>query len=670
MEKIKNIESNFMFYPEITDNNFNEKLYLKKEFRDVEINKKSENYKKKDFTLSEHQIFLRNYISPDTPYNGILVYHGVGSGKCLLKGTPLIMNDGTIKNVENIKEGDLLMGDDSTPRKVLSLARGYDKMYSIIQKDNDTYTVNSEHILCLKAMNYPLYKNTKNQIIIEWLENNNFCSKIFNNIDKNDANRFYNLIQNNEYTNNNILEISIIDYLKLSKDKKKILKGYRVPIELPKRSINNNPYDIGYHFFDNCLSIDDYKYNDNNIDDYKYNDQNIRLELLAGIIDRYANLYNNKYEINKDILNDNKINDLVYIVKSLGYNIKDNIIYGDNLNKIPIRIEENKIKYNKYLNSNSLEYNIKVKFLRNDEYYGFTLDGNCRFLLGDFTVTHNTCTAISIAEGFKKTLKNINKKVLVLTYLKKNFQKELFDFEKERRKINPEDIVQCTGKEYYVGEEMKYLTFQQKEKEVLNMIKSYYQFFGYGEFAHYIIKRTNGWKGEEKDMNEKIKTFIENEFNDRIIIIDEIQNIKTDKNKELTKSIQPLLQNIIKYGKNIKLILMSATPMYDRPDEIIFYINLLLENDGREKINKYDIFNIKDGTLKEGAEKLLRQIFTGYVSFMRAEKPYDFPFRIYPKNSMIPKVDYYIDGKKIDKNKIIKYTKLEWSTRKNIYTLS
>jgi hypothetical protein len=178
--------------------------------------------------------------------------------------------------------------------------------------------------------------------------------------------------------------------------------------------------------------------------------------------------------------------------------------------------------------------------------------------------------------------------------------------------------------------------------------------------AYKLRNDTHPWSAlmrmKETAIAEKIKAFIENEFNDRIIIIDEIQNIKTDKNKELTKSIQPLLQNIIKYGKNIKLILMSATPMYDRPDEIIFYINLLLENDGREKINKSDIFNLKDGTLKENADELLRKIFTGYVSFMRAEKPYDFPFRIYPTNSIVPKIEYYIDGRRIDKSSFNRYS--------------
>jgi superfamily II DNA or RNA helicase len=269
-----------------------------------------------------------------------------------------------------------------------------------------------------------------------------------------------------------------------------------------------------------------------------------------------------------------------------------------------------------------------------------------------------TCTAISIAEGFKKTLKNINKKILIISTLRQNFIKEIYNFDKELNKTNPEDMVQCTGKAYDLGIESEYLSVSQKEREVRKIIKSYYQFVGYKKFANDIINITDGWDGDEKKINEKIKKFISREFDDRVIIIDEIQNIKTDRKEDYTKSIQPILKAIIKYGKNIKLILMSATPMFDRPDEIIFYINLLLMNDGRKTINKSEIFNSKDGTLKENSEQILKEMFKGYISFIRAEKPFIFPFRVYPKKSEIPRIVYNMSGLKIDPDTKIKFTKL------------
>ena len=270
-----------------------------------------------------------------------------------------------------------------------------------------------------------------------------------------------------------------------------------------------------------------------------------------------------------------------------------------------------------------------------------------------------TCSAVSIAEGFKKTLKNINKKVLILSNLRDNFKKEIYDFSKENLSKQFQNInFQCTGKSYDLGKDSMYLTKNQKMKEVAKMIKSYYEFIGYIKFANDIRKKTNDWDGSEEHITEDIKKLISREFDDRVIIIDEIQNIKTAKKLKLEKTIQSILQCIVKYGKNIKLILMSATPMFDRADEIIFYLNLLLENDKRKNINKNDIFNIKDDSLKPGADELLRKLLTGYVSYIRADKPFIFPFKFDADDSIIPSIKYNFYGDTIENKKKINYTKI------------
>ena len=73
-----------------------------------------------------------------------------GGGKCLGKDTPVLLYDGRVVPVQDVQVGDLLMGPDSQPRKVLSLAQGREMLYRIIQDEGDAYVVNESHILSLK----------------------------------------------------------------------------------------------------------------------------------------------------------------------------------------------------------------------------------------------------------------------------------------------------------------------------------------------------------------------------------------------------------------------------------------------------------------------------------------------------------------------------------------
>ena len=331
-------------------------------------------------------------------------------------------------------------------------------------------------------------------------------------------------------------------------------------------------------------------------------------------------------------INSPKFNEDIYLKREFRLNeITDNIDFDSNEYQEYNEKYKNKNKNNKI--SNLLEINKLNK--KKKKIKDFELDSH-QVLLKNYinpetpyngilifhgTGVGKTCSAISIAEGFKKTLMNINKKVLILSNLKDNFKKEIYDFSKEKLSKQFQNInFQCTGKSYDLGPSSIYLTKNQRMKEVSKKIKAYYEFTGYIKFANDIMKKTNNWDGNEKNITEDIKKYISKEFDDRVIIIDEIQNIKTAKKLKLEKTIQSILQSIIKYAKNIKLVLMSATPMFDRADEIIFYLNLLLENDNRKKINKADIFNIKDDSLKKGAEELLKKYLTGYISYIRAEK--------------------------------------------------
>ena len=94
---------NTKYYPDIKDPDFYDKIYRKKEFymhrvqENMYIDKTMEQLCTRDFTLQPYQEFLRNFISPNTPYDRLLVWYGTGVGKCVLPNTVIYYNGKTMK---------------------------------------------------------------------------------------------------------------------------------------------------------------------------------------------------------------------------------------------------------------------------------------------------------------------------------------------------------------------------------------------------------------------------------------------------------------------------------------------------------------------------------------------------------------------------------------------
>ena len=384
---------------------------------------------------------------------------GTGSGKCMKKNTPILMFNGSIKMVQDVQEGDLLMGDDSTPRTVLSLARGVDEMYDIIPNKGEKYTVNKEHILCLKNTKRKPWveirmANGIKRFDVKWWQNNKENSKVCNSI--NEANE---LIENIKNVHQDIVEISVKDYLTQNKNFKHHFKGYRVAIDFPEKEVTIDPYLLGYWLGDGNLngfqitsqdSMDLHNINlyltkisgkvDSNIflstlkklnlknnkhipDIYKINSRKNRLKLLAGLIDSDGSL--GICIVQKS---EKMIDDIIYLCRSLGFSCYKSkqtkgcwyknkyvendyyrIVISGNTNEIPTLIPRKVANVRKQI-KDVLVTGIKVQHVGRDNYYGFTLDGNNRYVIGDFTVTHNTISALNVLSCLKgKTIIVVNK---------------------------------------------------------------------------------------------------------------------------------------------------------------------------------------------------------------------------------------------------------------------
>ena len=272
-----------------------------------------------------------------------------------------------------------------------------------------------------------------------------------------------------------------------------------------------------------------------------------------------------------------------------------------------------------------------------------------------------TCSAIGICEGFRNSDNKLYKKNLIVLSpsIKDNFKKEIYNFNKEKLKKDPSSIVQCTGKTYELGEEAEYLTARQRRNRIEQKIKENYEFAGYEKLTNDIIKNTK-WNINEKPTSA-IKAYLKKVYSNRVIVIDEVQNIKTSmditQSIKSQKKIQIVLMELLKNTTNVKLILMTATPMFDKPQEIVFLLNLLLQNDKRDLIDEKTIFN-NDGKLKKGGDDILYNVSRGYISYLRGENIYTFPLRIYPENAFTPKLQYYVNGNTIPKELRMKYQKL------------
>jgi len=349
-------------------------------------------------------------------------------GKCLGKGTKVVMFDGSLRKVEDVQEGDLLMGDDSTPRRVLSIARGQERMYWVHQNKGISYRVNESHILSLKRSR-----------------------------------------TEGPYKKGEVLNITVRDYLTKSAKFKTNYKGYKVAVHFPAQAVPLDPYFVGlwlgdgHSYSSRITNIDtevvDYLkgYADDlnltlstyqqvgkapshaittgqrgvrssfNVQEqlrgssvienkhipraYLINSTENRLKLLAGLIDsdgHYQEAFN-CYEITQK--NKALAEQLKYLCDTLGFrcSLKEKQasissrgylstvyrlrIFG-NLDTIPVRIERKKARALK-ARADWRVTGIQVEYDKVDDYYGFSIDGNRLFLLEDMTVTHNTAFVVS-----------------------------------------------------------------------------------------------------------------------------------------------------------------------------------------------------------------------------------------------------------------------------------
>lgn len=369
---------------------------------------------------------------------------------CHARGTRVLMADGSLKAVEDVRVGDSLMGPDSKPRKVLRLHRGREQMYRIATRCGESFVVNAGHILHLQSTN-------EGKI--------HACS----------------------FTGKEFIDISVADYIQRTKTFKHIHKLTKPGlIYFPhRRAPDLDPWFLGAllgdgHLGRNGLSLTSAdkiirqlgtiyggiwncrcreickpnnaamalyfkdeetskkrKRGDNPLeaeldrlgllnvvsaekfvpDRYKLGSEITRLRLLAGLMDTDGSLGNGVFDYvskSKDLADD-----VCFIARSLGLKCtspkikvvppkKGNAggsywrvcISGD-IDRIPTILPRKRAKPRQQ-KKNPLKTGFTVMPAGPDSYYGFTLSDDHLYMTSDFIIHHNSGKSLTMAELMRR----------------------------------------------------------------------------------------------------------------------------------------------------------------------------------------------------------------------------------------------------------------------------
>jgi Type III restriction enzyme, res subunit/Hom_end-associated Hint len=352
---------------------------------------------------------------------------------CHAKDTPILMYNGDIKLVQEVVVGDLVMGPNSNPRKVLKLHRGSENLYKISPIKGTPFVVNENHILHLVRLNSKKYTtNTR------LAQKKSGCK----------------------------VNISIKDYLNTSKTFKEIHKLYKVGIDFPTTDtlLPIEPYFLGLLLGDgsfrsrkvklttadrevglellnfalkNLLRLTPTIHKNNKSIDYalvtprgqpnhllnairslglgeassgdkfipqtyKVASKENRLKILAGLLDTDGHLCNNGFDYITKSTQLGK--DVAFIARSLGFLVNEGIktiIYkgsprsyhrltiSGKTEEIPVKIKRKQALPRKQIKINTRS-GFKVEPIGIGDYYGFELDQDHLYLTGDFFVHHNS----------------------------------------------------------------------------------------------------------------------------------------------------------------------------------------------------------------------------------------------------------------------------------------
>ena len=639
-------------YPSPSDEDFQKKIYEKREFY---YHKKPHRkilgtYEEKaehrdgicagDRAPLEHQAFLGNFINPDTPYRGLLIFHGTGTGKCMLPETQVYVNNQLVRLDDIWKQNMTISVPDQTVRyaewsvpkvplwvnswtndrmvqasvgqlyrqhvnefiKVITFVDGTElritQQHQLLTPTGWTNNLTKGQVVAQpnKYLHNPINVNNAYLTLIAHQIGNGFeiCTKpiIQLSFHPDLAQLFHELpIKLQTYMTEPIcedmqcLQIESKEYYNFL-----ILHNYRWACQPSEKVLPDfvmqSSFDQIHYFLTLFLKL--YWTENNGV----WQGQNQswplmrQLQILFGILGMDLQLHRQGHHI-------------------IG-RVKDTL-----LDTPPTKyLEIANITFEKY---EGFVYDLEIPTWHN--------------YVAENIICHNTCAAITIAEKFKPMVEKYNTKIYVLYPGPIN------------RETWRDELMTCPGETYmrshdksvYLDEETKNM----ERKAALKQISEYYHFMSYQTFHKKVIGekiRETVMQGNRERMafRKTADGKVERELamdpisnlNNTILIVDEAHNLTGNDRGEA-------LKKVIRNSVNLRILLLTATPMKNLASEIVEMLNYLRPADSQ--IVRDRVFNSYTNHLmdfREGGIDYLMKMASGYVSFLRGADPITFAERV------------------------------------------
>lgn len=274
-----------------------------------------------------------------------------------------------------------------------------------------------------------------------------------------------------------------------------------------------------------------------------------------------------------------------------------------------------------YTDNNNTIKMCKIKYIKIVEYKGYVYDLEVDYhhnFVANNIICHNTCLALTTALKFIQQVRKYNTRIYILVpggLQKKNWRDEM---------------IKCYGDKIYNSSNDYLLTKEQIERnktEALNTVLQDFRIMGFKSFTKKVLgTRVIDTIIKDNKVTKNVRKTDEGEdeydipidkiynLNNTLLIVDEAHNI-TD------NTTGQALQDVIKNSVNLKILLLTATPMKNLADQIIELINFLRPPEYpmiRENIFSGEISRM---TLKENGIEYFTKMIKGYVSHIRGADP-------------------------------------------------